>query len=133
MKRLLSKNVKKIGIVNEVEMQQVVFGEEKNSNQQLLVESNEELSLAELDFSKIPKFNEFLQLLSPKESVIMGLILGCVDGKRFSISSIAEFLGISEDEISEIVRKSLMLYRENIGDFSFDGVSLSKKITQKRK
>lgn len=133
MKRLLSKNVKKIGIVNEVEMQQVVFDEEKNSNQQLLVESNEELSLAELDFSKIPKFNEFLQLLSPKESVIMGLILGCVDGKRFSISSIAEFLGISEDEISEIVRKSLMLYRENIGDFSFDGVSLSKKITQKRK
>lgn len=150
MKRLLVKHSEESVIASTPCDFQEVFDKEEVSSKK--VQSSLEISsdvldntaakfgesvvITELDFSKIPKYAEFLQLLSFKEAVIMGLILGCVDGKKFSISSIAEFLGISEEKINNIVLKSLALYKENVGDFPFvsiDAVSKKDEAAKKKK
>ena len=58
-----------------------------------------------------------MNVLTVKEATIISLKLGYVDGKCFSTQSIANFLGIEEEEIRETTKKVLLLYKENINAF----------------
>ena len=58
-----------------------------------------------------------LNVLSVKEAVIISLRLGYINGLTFSTESIAKFLEIDEDEVREITKKALLLYKDNINEF----------------
>ena len=66
-----------------------------------------------------------MDILSVKESVIISLKLGYIDGKYFSTESIAEFLGIEQDEVRETTKKVLLLYKENINQFLDHAISVA--------
>lgn len=60
---------------------------------------------------------QMMSALTVKEAVIISLRLGYVDGKYFSTESIANFLGIEEEEVKDAVKKVLLIYKENINSF----------------
>lgn len=70
-----------------------------------------------LELLKTQNFSQMLNVLTPKEAIIICLKLGYVDGKYFNTESISEFLGIEPDEVRESTKKVLLLYRESINDF----------------
>lgn len=70
-----------------------------------------------LELLRTPTFTEMMSILTAKESIIISLKLGYVDGKYFSTESIAQFLGIEEKEVIEATKKVLLLYKENINSF----------------
>lgn len=70
-----------------------------------------------LESSKTPTFNQMIGVLSVKETVIISLKFGYIDGKHFSTDSIAQFLGIDKQEVIDIIKKALLLYKENINEF----------------
>lgn len=74
-----------------------------------------------LELLRTPTFTQMMNVLTVKESIIILLKLGYVDGKYFSTESIAQFLGIEETEVIEATKKVLLLYKENINDF-LDGI-----------
>lgn len=65
-----------------------------------------------LELLRTPTFTEMMSVLTAKESIIISLKLGYVDGKYFSTESIAQFLGIEEKEVIEATKKVLLLYKE---------------------
>ena len=79
--------------------------EEKNNNQQML------------DILRTPSFTQMMEKLGPKQAIIISLRLGYVDGKCFTSKSIADFLGIEEQEVIETTKNVLLLYRDNINNF----------------
>ena len=70
-----------------------------------------------LELLRTPTFTEMMSVLTVKESIIISLKLGYVDGKYFSTESIAQFLGIEQTEVIETTQKVLLLYKENINNF----------------
>lgn len=70
-----------------------------------------------LELLRTPTFTEMMSVLTAKESIIISLKLGYVDGNYFSTESIAQFLGIEETEVIETTKKVLLLYKENINSF----------------
>ena len=70
-----------------------------------------------LELLRTPTFTQMMSVLTAKESIIISLKLGYVDGKYFSTESIAQFLGIEETEVIETTKKVLLLYKENINSF----------------
>lgn len=70
-----------------------------------------------LELLRTPTFTEMMSILTAKESIIISLKLGYVDGNCFSTESIAQFLGIEEKEVIEATKKVLLLYKENINSF----------------
>lgn len=64
-----------------------------------------------------PTFAQMMSGLTVKESVIISLKLGYVDGKYFSTEAIAQFLGIEEIEVIETTKKVLSLCIDNINSF----------------
>ena len=73
---------------------------------------------------------EILSRLPVREAIIVSLKLGYVDGKSFSTSAIAKFLGIEEIEVIEITRKVLLLFKDNIND-SLDDIISSEIDTER--
>ncbi len=61
-----------------------------------------------------PAFTQMVNTLSVKESIIISLRLGYVDGKFFSADAIANFLGISKDEVFEATSKALLFYKDSM-------------------
>ena len=78
-----------------------------------------------LDLLRTPSFNQMMSVLSVKESVIISLKLGYVDGKYFSTDSIAQFLGIEPQEVIDTTRKVLLLYKENINQFIDNAIQIA--------
>ncbi|MBE6148730.1 MAG: sigma-70 family RNA polymerase sigma factor [Firmicutes bacterium] len=70
-----------------------------------------------LEMLKTPSFGQMMGTLSAKEAVIISLKLGYIDGKYFSTSAIANFLGIEDHEVIETTRKVLLLYKESFDKF----------------
>ena len=70
-----------------------------------------------LKLLRTPTFTEMLNVLSVKEAIIISLKLGYVDEKYFSTEAIAQFLGIEEEEVIDVTKKVLVLYKEKINDF----------------
>lgn len=69
------------------------------------------------DIMKSLKFGDMLNTLSVKEAIIICLRLGYVDNKYFSTKSIADFLGVEEEEVIETTKKVLLLYKDNINNY----------------
>ncbi|MDD6879334.1 MAG: sigma-70 family RNA polymerase sigma factor [bacterium] len=88
-----------------------------------------------LELLRTPSFNQIMKVLTVKESVIISLKLGYVDGKYFSTESIAEFLGIESQEVIDITKKVLLLYKENISKFIDNAIEIvteqPRKLTRK--
>lgn len=89
-----------------------------------------------LKLLRTPTFEQMLKTLSIKEAIIISLKLGYVDDKYFSTESIAQFLGIDNQEVIETTKKVLMLYRDNIYNFidtAINAVSYDNKLTMDKK
>lgn len=89
-----------------------------------------------LKLLRTPTFEQMLKTLSIKEAIIISLKLGYVDDKYFSTESIAQFLGIDNQEVIETTKKVLMLYRDNINSFidtAINAVSYDNKLTMDKK
>ena len=78
-----------------------------------------------LELLRTPSFNQMMSVLSVKESVIISLKLGYIDGKYFSTDSIAQFLGIEPQEVIDTTRKVLLLYKENINQFIDNAIQIA--------
>ena len=78
-----------------------------------------------LELLRTPTFNQKMSVLSVKESVIISLKLGYIDGKYFSTESIAEFLGIEPQEVIDTTKKVLLLYKENINQFIDNAIQIA--------
>ena len=70
-----------------------------------------------LKLLRTPTFTEMMNVLSVKEAIIISLKLGYVDEKYFSTAAIAQFLDIEEEEVIDVTKKVLLLYKEKINDF----------------
>lgn len=70
-----------------------------------------------LELLRTPSFGQMLNVLTPKEAIIISLKLGYVGEKYFSTESIAQFLEIEQDEVRETTKKVLLVYKENINAF----------------
>lgn len=70
-----------------------------------------------LNIMKNLKFGDMLNTLSVKEAIIICLRLGYVGNKYFSTKSIADFLGVEEEEVIETTKKVLLLYKDNINNY----------------
>ncbi len=85
--------------------------------------NKEDKEMSKEDYNKVlellrtPTFTEMLSVLSPKEAIVNMLRLGYVDNKYYSKEAIANFLGISEEEVIEISKKALLTYKERINEF----------------
>lgn len=80
-----------------------------------------------LELLRTPTFSQMMNILSVKEAIIISLKLGYVDGKYFSTESIAEFLGIEQEEVRETTKKVLLLYKENINSLIDEAVAIVTK------
>ena len=87
----------------------------------LSVETQEKMTkedyITVLELLKTPTFGQMMNALSVKEAVIISLRLGYIDGKYFSAQTISEFLGIDREEVVEVTKRALLLYKDNINDF----------------
>lgn len=145
MKRLLAnpnkeiKTRKKRAITNEtvikglVEQAQpeIIVDQQRKENVEIIKQQDKDIipecssveSMQKEDYLKIlellrtSSFNQMMSVLSTKESVIISLRLGYIDGKYFSTDSIAQFLDIEEQEVIDTTKKVLLLYKENINQF----------------
>lgn len=79
---------------------------------------------------RTPTFEPMMSVLFVKESVIISLKLGYIDGKYFSTDSIAEFLGIEKQEVVDTMKMILLLYKENVNHFIDDAIDI---VTEKSK
>ncbi len=118
MKRFLSNSGKT--------KKQVIQKNEDNNPQDITVSESKQQNSSQmtkedcikiLEMLRVPSFGQMLGTLTPKEAIIISLRLGYVDGKYFSPESISEFLGIELEEVSEISKKILLLYKDNINHF----------------
>ena len=113
--------------VEEVLEQKPIIEENKNVEVEgnfpitKLAEGEKEMSKEDynkiLELLRTPTFTEMLAVLSPKEAIINMLRLGYVDNKYYSKEAIANFLGISEEEVIESSKKALLTYKERINSF----------------
>ncbi len=76
-----------------------------------------------LNLLKTANFTDMLQVLEPKEAVIICLLLGYNDEKYYSTETVAEFLGIEVQEVRDVAKKILLLYQNKINDFIEKAVS----------
>lgn len=87
-----------------------------------LVETNEEHTskITKYDYINMIKlfktsnFKQMISNLGSKESIIISLRMGYIDGKYFSVDAIAEFLDIERDEVSKIIKEVLLNYKESV-------------------
>ena len=121
--------------INEKLMQQIPETDEiiKPQDAEIKSESSNVESMTKEDCLKIlellrtPSFNQMMSILSVKESVIISLKLGYIDGKYYSTDSIAQFLGIEQQEVIDTTRKILLLYKENINKFIDNAIQIATK------
>lgn len=101
--------------------------------------SNNNSEMTKEDYTKMlallrtPTFTQMMEILSVKESVIISLKLGYINGKYFSTESIAQFLGIEEAEIAETTKKVLLLYKESINSFIDNAITSTTSQTGQEK
>ena len=76
-----------------------------------------------LELIKNINFSDMLKHLTAKEAVIICLKLGMIEDKYFTTDSIADFLGITKEEVLETTKKILYLYRDSINEFIDKAIS----------
>ena len=107
--------------LNEINKSESIESNNNISTEEVIIDVKEdnkrEDMIKVLQLLKTPTFLEMLDILSPKEIVVLMLRLGYVDNKYFSAKSISEFLGIELDEVFEITKKSLELYKNKVNSY----------------
>ncbi len=78
-----------------------------------------------LEVLKTPDFEQIISTLPTKESVIVSLKLGYIDGKYFSTESISQFLGIEEKEVREITKTVLLAYKKSINNVLDNAIAVA--------
>ena len=63
---------------------------------------------------RLPRFSDVLNNFNAKETIVILLKLGYVDGRYYSNDVISKFLDISNDEIIEVTKKALSLYKVSL-------------------
>ena len=66
---------------------------------------------------RMPAFIDMMKETDPKTAIIMGLRIGYVDEKCFTKEAIANFLGMTEEEVSDSIRKGVNIYKKNFDKF----------------
>jgi len=126
-REIIPEEKKQIEAKKEVVVNEQIEALPKEAPKNLLL-SNDNVTKEEgvkiLELLRTPIFTQMMELLSPKDAVIISLKLGYVDGKYFSTESIAKFLEIEEDEVRETTKKGLLLYKENINEFIDNAVKV---------
>ena len=129
--------------MNAVVAEEVVIPEtgkepviEQETNQLQTNDTNMSLSRANaiLEVLNMPTFNQIYQVLGTKDAVIISLALGKVDGKFFEAKKIADFLGMTEAEVNESVKRILEVYKEHLIGIINDAiatVSSNPKVLEK--
>lgn len=67
-----------------------------------------------LELLKTPEFERIMKVLPPKQAMIVSLKLGYIDGKYFSVDSIAKFLEMDKQEVIDSVKQALLAYKQRI-------------------
>ena len=110
----INQQTEKIEITEEESKQEIqkveIVKEEVEQKQEL--EKEDYIKI--LEILKTKTFGQMLTTLTVKEAIIISLKLGYVDEKYFTTESIANFFGITEDEVRETTKKVLLLYKEEI-------------------
>ena len=102
-------------VLEIVELNPVVNVPETTSNIEPEISKTD--CIAMLELLKTPTLKEIMTEFSAKDAIIIMLKLGYVDNKYFSTESIAEFLGITNNEVRESTTKILSLYRQTFVNF----------------
>ena len=105
--------------VRQIESTSIVENVQTKNN---LVETNEEHTnkvtkddyINMIKLFKTSNFKQMISNLGSKESIIISLRMGYIDGKYFSVDAIAEFLDIERDEVSKIIKEVLLNYKESV-------------------
>ena len=84
-----------------------------------------------LELLKTPSFSQMISTLSVKEAVIIALRLGYIDDKYFSVEQISQFLGIDQEDVNEITKKVLVLYKDTINQFIDQAIATTTKTPNK--
>ena len=109
-----------------------------------LVETNEEHTskitkddyINMIKLFKTSNFKQMMSNLGSKESIIISLRMGYIDGKYFSVDAIAEFLDIERDEVSKIIKEVLLNYKESVIksiDYAIEVVSDEQNVLKNEK
>lgn len=109
-----------------------------------LVETNEEQTseitkddyINMIKLFKTSNFKQMMSNLGSKESIIISLRMGYIDGKYFSVDAIAEFLDIERDEVSKIIKEVLLNYKESVIksiDYAIEVVSDEQNVLKNEK
>ncbi len=67
-----------------------------------------------LGFTKSKNFKDLLEVLPLKEAIIISLKLDLIDENFFTLEDVAYILNISADEVDEIIKDSLVFYKNVI-------------------
>ena len=111
-------------IINENKKNEVVQVNENN------IKLKKETCINLLEVLRTPSFEEMMKTLSVKDAVIISLRLGYIDGKYYSSDAIANFLDISKEEVMEITKKVLYLYRDYFNEYLDKLINNSDKIKE---
>ena len=82
-----------------------------------------------MELLKTPLFKELSKSLSFNDAVIVCLKLGFVEGKAFTTEQIAEFLKLDKEEVTKVVTKALLSYKDLLDKIR---KNISKGATRKR-
>ena len=138
-------NLSEDNLVNMgLESSKVVCTEKDSEEKELIRPSSDKIQPASeneyyikmLDLLKTPSFTQLMQVLTMKEIVIIALKLGYIDDKYFSNDTIAEFLGIDQQEVIDTTTKALLLYKDSFDQFidaaveNAHGYNKTKKLTR---
>ncbi len=93
------------------------LGVPKEEKNRLELENSLEENVQLLVNLRTSILNEILKKLSYKEAIISCLKLGYVDDKYYSNESICRFLKIDKYEVNGILKKVLLLYKEEINNY----------------
>ena len=109
------------------------FDKEITQNSELKVESennimDEYVKILEI-FNK-DEFKELTKAKSIKEMVILSLAFGYVDDKYFFPDSIANFLGMEQEEVTTVIKNGVVEYKEKLNEII--DKSIDKMVEPKR-
>ena len=124
--------------VNNEQIKEVKVSQTKTDEQVSIQESKNEQFVKQNDITKTdyisilevlkkPTMKEILETLTPEQAIITMLRFGYFDNKYFSNQAIANFLGITEEEVIDNVKSSLVLYREKALEFVDKAISYTEK------
>lgn len=69
-----------------------------------------------LEIFNLPEFIELTRVMPYKDSIIIALRLGYVDGKCFSVASIANFFGFAPEEVLEVSKNGIGVLKNRLNE-----------------